>query len=243
MQSLYAFYFFQKYDPHAPDSCISFCWLNLTGTWLVYHLLRFPQYIYNTNKNFRRYYFIVTFLLIIWLSDIIILIYPHLKPAHKIIYFSCGVISLLYGIKQTGLRKIPFLKYILIPLVWMMVHNMVFYACRNFSTGEILFEKNRFIMGRFFLVLACLIPFDIHDRRTDLSERNLTLPVLKGKKFSFIFMLLVMFLYFICERAAFLQYIVSSAILIVSIFIQKSPLNKWLAELVLGVEAWIGLSV
>jgi 4-hydroxybenzoate polyprenyltransferase len=99
------------------------------------------------------------------------------------IFIPVALLTLLYSIlifgneKQvSGLRKIPFLKNLLIAVVWASatVFLPVFQSTQKFPIIEVF----AIFMERFIFIFALSIPFDIRDMAADMQSGLKTVPIL-----------------------------------------------------------------
>jgi len=85
----------------------------------------------------------------------------------------------LKGVK-TRLRDFPFIKIFLVVFVW----SCTTFFLPFFQLGNINFLEKKDIwfgfISRFLFIFSITIPFDIRDRRLDVSRRIKTFPVLYG---------------------------------------------------------------
>ncbi len=96
----------------------------------------------------------------------------------QLLILGAGIISLGYNLplfnRRITLRKIPFLKSILIAGVWAFVTYVI-----PLSEKELIFNRPEFLL-RFFFFYVISIPFDIRDLKYDDASMK-TLPQLVGK--------------------------------------------------------------
>lgn len=104
----------------------------------------------------------------------------------QMIFMSSAVIVISYSLPANGwtenisLRKIPFLKTVLVALIWSVMTVLIPAAE---VPGEL--SRNMIIMNfaaRFLLIFPLALLFDIRDIRTDKGNRIITIPTKFGEK-------------------------------------------------------------
>ena len=103
-----------------------------------------------------------------------------------------GSITILYSLpfylpNQTTkqIKKIPFLKTIMIAFVWSYLTVLIPLDNLGISLGWM--EKMGLFIGRFFFIAAISIPFDLRDQETDEIDGVKTIAHLLGTQKSYVF--------------------------------------------------------
>lgn len=133
-----------------------------------------------------NYKFIVFFALFSILASIIIFIL-RLESNLLFVLLPVGIISVWYvidlrilGLKIPNLRVIPYMKIILISIVWSTV-TVVFTILNNGKGSAILnFDVILIFFQRMFFVFAITLPFDIRDMEYDKKRDLKTIPLFFG---------------------------------------------------------------
>ncbi len=145
----------------------------------------------------KHYPVVYTLLLISALAIVLFTLLVSLESI--VVLFILGTLSVLYNIpipipgkRKIILRKISGLKLFLIAFVWSGSCVLIPY----FESDAVLSLKNISILfiKRFLFITAITIPFDIRDIYNDYKNDVKTLPLLIGKKASYLFCLILIFI-------------------------------------------------
>jgi 4-hydroxybenzoate polyprenyltransferase len=108
------------------------------------------------------------------------------QPEVKILVCFLALLTLLYSLSDLhfgghslSLKRIPFLKTLMIALIWTGVTVLVPFAAVGKEMGTE--ETALLFTSRFFFILALAIPFDIRDRHSDILTGIRSIPAVTGE--------------------------------------------------------------
>ena len=143
-------------------------------------------------------------------------IYPLQKSPLELLgtYSLAAGISLLYFMPFSNLRSVPFLKSLIIGLVWVLVCVIAPLETTSFNKMEI-----NFSLAQLGFITALCVLFNIRDVENDKKTKTYTVPVLYGIKSAKIFTIILLAGYliaFVLVANKFYFALVASVIFVLS---------------------------
>ena len=193
-------------------------WITLGATFIMYNTQQlYLEYVSVKNTSlFKPWIKKNTNLLRIVVLIAAAEIYPLQKsePPLLITYALAAAISLLYFMPFSNLRSIPFLKSLIIGLVWGLVCVIAPLETSSFNKMELIF-----CFSQLFLITALCVLFNIRDVDDDKKTKTYTVPVLYGIKNAKIFAIVLLTGYLIANvfvAPVFYFIFISSLIFVIS---------------------------
>jgi hypothetical protein len=216
---------------------------NFFISWAAYHILRHDRKKYESSYIYRRYFFIVLFVLVGAGLKIGQELYSALNIYQILNYIFSFLLVVLYGIKFTGLRQHLALRYITIVLVWFSVTGLTF----------ILFEEKlnsfthlwMFSLNRSLLFFICILPFDLMDKESDRNENTTTLAHRLTEKKMYILIGIVISMLILIYHHVIFSWLMVAFMMVIHFWLTKksAAAGKLMAESILAIEGFINLLV
>lgn len=216
---------------------------NFFISWSAYHILRHDREKYEFSAIYRRYFFIVLFILSGMAYHIGQKIYSDLNFYQILNYFFSFLFVLLYGIKSTGLRNHLVLRYLTIIMVWFSVTGLSFILIKEskYSLSEFMI----FSSGRLLLFFVCILPFDLMDKESDHKVNTFTLVHRFSEKRMLAIIGIILSIMILISYREFFSLLMVIFMMAITLWLSNKSVgaSKLIAESILAVEGIMNLLV
>jgi hypothetical protein len=209
---------------------------NFLLSWAAYHILRHDKKRYESSYIYRRYFFIVLFILVGAGFSIGQELYFAFNNNQILNYVFSFLLVILYGIKSTGLRQHLVVRYLTIVLVWFSVTGLIFILSEEKLNS--LAELTIFSLSRSLLFFICILPFDLMDKESDRMENTTTLAHRLSEKKMYALIGIVMSMLILISNREMFSWLVVAFMMTITLWLSKKSIvsGKLLAESILAVE-------
>lgn len=166
--------------------------LIFSATMCEYNLHRFLKF-YELPKpdQLKKYKWLSANLMLVWgiaITAVFILAisFFFMSPGTKLVLIASFLLTMLYSFPLKGqagklsLRRVPYLKTFVVAIVWTTITVLI--PAMELS-GKLTFDAFSWIFaGRFLLIFALALLFDIRDIESDTGSGLMTIPVALGQK-------------------------------------------------------------
>jgi len=174
------------------------------STLLIYQINTKIKFNFLSLKSYKKLDFTsnksLKFVLIIAL--ILLFHIPFMNFKSIICLSFLGLISTLYNVPEKSninsllpLRSVPILKVFLIAFVWAFMSS--FLPAISESPDIYTLKNTQVFIGHLFFITAITLPFDIRDLKKDNHSLIITIPQLIGVKFTKIFAIILLMLFYL----------------------------------------------
>jgi len=215
-------------------------WNALSG-FVVYFILRTVNKISHP-LFLRRFHFVIIVFSLFLLFDIAKNVLSFFSFYHFLNYAIAAMLTVLYVFGKYALRKIFLLKYIVVPLAWILVN----YISVLLSDAGLLHNMRTwlpFVFCQMVFIIVCMLPFDILDRFSDKRDMTTTIPLRWGLRTTiYLILLLLGSLIIFSEKKYLISLIAGGTMVILSLLvIRRRRWSACLAESALWVQGFAGV--